>query len=68
MQGSREIVQSERRRGGSKTNGKLNQPNDREYSAELGQLLNVLVQYRNGISRRDCRIPGRAPSARWRTS
>src|SRR6266545_1917042 len=48
MQGSREIVQSERRRGGSKTNGKLNQPNDREYSAELGQLLNVLVRYRNG--------------------
>ena len=48
MQGSREIVQSERRRRGPKTNGKLNQPNDQEYSAELGQLMNVLVQYRNG--------------------
>src|SRR4029434_5923305 len=48
MQGSREIVQSESRRRGSKTNGKLKPPNDREYSAELGQLLNVLLQYSTG--------------------
>jgi HAMP domain-containing protein/CheY-like chemotaxis protein len=48
MHESREIVRAQRGRGRAKTNGKLNQPGDHEYSAELGQLLNVLVQYRNG--------------------
>src|SRR5687767_3856583 len=48
MQESREIVQARRKNGRAKTNGKVNHGNHRAYSAELGQLLNVLVQYRNG--------------------
>src|SRR5918996_149307 len=48
MHESREVVRAQRSRGRAKTNGKVNQPGEREYSAELGQLLDVLVQYRNG--------------------
>src|SRR5919109_366581 len=48
MHESRESVHAQRSRGRAKTNGKLNQSGNHEYAAELGQLLNVLVQYRNG--------------------
>ena len=48
MHESREIVRSERGRGRAKTNGKPNGRGGDEYSAELGELLNVLVRYRNG--------------------
>src|ERR671925_154736 len=48
MHESRASVRAQRSRGRAKTNGKLNQSGNHEYAAELGQLLNVLVQYRNG--------------------
>src|SRR5918996_577868 len=48
MRESREVGPSRRNRGRAKTNGKLNGRDDYEYSAELGQLLNVLMRYRNG--------------------
>ena len=49
MQESREIVQTRRKNSRTKTNrGKVNHGNNGAYSAELGRLLNVLMQYRNG--------------------